>query len=357
MQIVDYYARPATALFGGVNSSRFELVSALQSHSKFDVMVIDAIGGYQSVRIPGIRYQALDHLFERHALMIPIGITKYLKKSNFVILHEGWNLGNLFVALICRTIKVPYFVIPHGVYDPKIVSGLRFKKIRSIFESSLLRGASFVNVFFESEQTHIHTIARSANTVVAPNGASNLWTRYKWVGGGDYVYFAGRLDVNHKGLDILLRAWSEIETPITLILQGQDFFEGVAKLENLILELNLSDKVLLLPHASHEEIMLKVEKCVFFAHISRWEAFGRSVVDAVSIGTPCLISTAMNIASTPGAAGVMEIVPLEHSKVVEGIRKLLTQDRSEINSTTKIDWVKSTFNWEKTVETLKSKMQ
>jgi hypothetical protein len=65
----------------------------------------------------------------------------------------------------------------------------------------------------------------------------------------------------------------------------------------------------------------------------------------------------MNIAGEPGAKNVMEIVPLEHLKVVEGIKKLLGEDKSELKKIEKIEWIKDNFNWERTISILQARMR
>ena len=358
MHVTDYYARPKTAKFGGVNTSRAELVKNFRKYTSFEITVIDAKNGYESEEIVGVNRIELKHFFNHHALMIPRRISRILKESDFLIMHEGWNVGNVYVAILCKFYEIPYFLIPHGVYDPGIVSGLRFKSLRKKVESFVINGAKFVNIFFPIEQEHLSAITKKARTIIAPTGSSRLWENYKWSGDGNYVYFAGRLDVKHKGLDILLKAWTEIPSPYILILQGQDFFGGIDQINTMITELELSGRVLVLPHASHDEIMRKIESCIFFAHISRWEAYGRSVVDALSIGTPTLISESMNLATTYEAKSVFEVVELQHQAVLDGINNLLNRHKSAQDvSFQRINWIRENFDWEKTIAKLSFAMK
>lgn len=355
MRITDYYARPRTAKYGGVNTSRIELLKALERFSDAEITIINAKNGFQTEETPGIRRTELPHLFSNHVVMIPVGIVSFVRNADYVFLHEGWNLGNAYVALCCRLFRTPYIIIPHGVYDPNIVSNLRYRLGREIIESFVLRNAHFVNIFFKCEEKHINNIAVKAKTVIAPTGISKRIYNYKWKGSGDYLYYAGRLDVNHKGLDILVKAFAKIDTGHKLVLQGQNFFGGVDVLKALISDLNLTEKVKILPHASHHEIMKMTEQCVAFVHISRWESYGRSVVDALSIGAPTLISRSMNISTTQDAEKVFEIVELQEQYVIDGINRLLEKCRKNYSDANlRSAWIKDSFNWEKTVEILLS---
>lgn len=353
MRILDYYARPRNAKYGGVNTSRIELLKAFKIYTEAEITLIDAKNGFQSEKLLGIKRTELKHLFRNHVLMIPIGILKFIRNSDYVFLHEGWNFGNVYVTLCCRLFHVPYVVIPHGVYDPNIVSNLKYSFVRKLIEARVLNNAHFVNVFFQSEEKHIRNIAVNAKIVIAPTGVSKTTNDFKWKGDGNYLYFAGRLDVRHKGLDMLVKAFAKVNTSHKLILQGQDFFGGIDQLEKLISDLKLWGKVEIHSHASHSEVMKMLEHCVAFVHISRWESYGRSVVDAISIGTPTLISSTMNIATSIDARKVFEIVELHEPSIINGINTLIgNQKKNQGDIAIRSAWAKDLFNWEKSITLL-----
>jgi glycosyltransferase involved in cell wall biosynthesis len=349
MLIVDYYARPASAKHGGVNTSRNELITALITHTDSQVVMIEHLNGYHATPIPNVRILGIKHLFSHHALMLPIGITRHLRSADLLILHEGWNLGNLYCAVLARKLKKKYVVIPHGVYDPMVVQNMKIKKLRKYFEKWVISHSIFVNVFFKDEAHHISLISQSAQIVVAPTGLSPYLHRYAWTGGGDYAYFAGRLDVNHKGLDILLDSWAVADLKMKLILQGPDFFGGEKFLREKIEKLNLEEFVTILPSGPHSEVMELLEKCVFFVHISRWESYGRSVVDAMAIGTPILISNCMNIARVNGISDHALVTPLEVKPIVACLRRLQNTSIGEDSVIARRSWTEEKFAWKETV--------
>ncbi len=357
MLIVDYYARPASAKHGGVNSSRNEFITALMTHTDSQVVMIEHLKGYRTTPIPNVRILGIKHLFSHHTLMLPIGITQHLRGADLLILHEGWNLGNLYCAALAKRLKKKYVVIPHGVYDPMVAQNMKMKKLRKYCEKWVLSHSYFVNIFFKDEARHISLISQSARIVVAPTGMSPYLHQYAWTGGGDYAYFAGRLDVNHKGLDILLDSWAEADLKMNLILQGPDFFGGEKFLRDKIEKLNLEEFVTILPPGPHSEVMELLEKCMFFVHISRWESYGRSVVDALAIGTPTLISNCMNIARVNGISDHALVTPLEVKPIVACLRRLQNASVDEEPVISRRSWTAENFAWEETVRIFSSALE
>lgn len=103
-------------------------------------------------------------------------------------------------------------------------------------------------------------------------------------GSKDYVLFLGRLDVEHKGLDLLLNAWNKIcqQHRIPLVIAG----EGEAReyLEKRIKEENLDGLVQLVGKVQGEKKQELLKKCSVFAMSSRFETFGISAAEAMAAG-------------------------------------------------------------------------
>lgn len=101
------------------------------------------------------------------------------------------------------------------------------------------------------------------------------------------ILAVGRLS-HQKGFDILIRAFSNTlaKKGFQLTILGEG--EQRSKLENLVVELKLTDCVHLPGFHKNPEIWMKKAHC--FVLSSRWEGFGHVVVEAMTMGTP-VIST------------------------------------------------------------------
>ena len=104
----------------------------------------------------------------------------------------------------------------------------------------------------------------------------------------EYLLFVGRLDIRGKGLDLLLQAYkhSQVKLPMVIAGDGADR----ARLELLISELGLSDKVTLpgwLAGPAKWEVMRRAA-AVVVPSIS--EGFGLTALEASGLGRPVIAS-------------------------------------------------------------------
>lgn len=100
----------------------------------------------------------------------------------------------------------------------------------------------------------------------------------------EYILFLGRLDINQKGLDLLLNAYSiisnKIKYPLVIAGDGPD----KKKVNKLIDKLNLTNKVKLVGYADKKKKMDLLSKCAFVAFPSRNEGFSLVSLEAIASG-------------------------------------------------------------------------
>jgi glycosyltransferase involved in cell wall biosynthesis len=100
-----------------------------------------------------------------------------------------------------------------------------------------------------------------------------------------------------------------------------------------------------------------LEKCKFFVHISRWESYGRAVVDALAIGAPILISDCMNIARVNGISDHALVTPLEVDSIVACLRKIQNASIGEGSVISRRSWTEEKFEWKTTVRIFLSALE
>ncbi|GAA1273092.1 hypothetical protein GCM10009609_40220 [Pseudonocardia aurantiaca] len=230
--------------------------------------------------------------------MIPVGLSQHLTEGDTLIIHEGWTTSNLIAGWLANRCRIPYVVLAHGVYAPEIRHNLRWGKVRTRFERRLLERASAVHVFFEGEVQGVVDIAPNAHLLVAPTGVREIGN-VQWEGGGGYIAWMGRFDIHHKGLDILVRALAEIsptERP-TIEMRGPDHRGDKARLCAIVAGLGLAQWINVgdeLRGADRWEFYRQADAVV---HPARWESYGQSIVEAMVLGAPVLVSKAAQISS------------------------------------------------------------
>ena len=138
--------------------------------------------------------------------------------------------------------------------------------------------------------------------------------------------YLGRLDVRHKGLDVLLRAFAEVSrgAKARLLFIGPDFRGGKQALDQIARDLGCDGQV----HFTGPRIgpakweMLKVADA--FASPSRWEACSISQAEAIGFGLPTIVSNQVNMASEWAADGVALVSPLTAEALAGAIRQVMT---------------------------------
>ncbi len=223
---------------------------------------------------------------------VPVGLRDAMHGVDLVVLHSGWTLANAVAARSARAAGVPYLLEPRGAYDPHIVGRHRRRKAAwwSAVERRIVEGALGIHVFFEEERVHLAALGHRGPVVVAPNGI-DAPPAATWQGGagGSIVWF-GRLDLDHKGLDLIVRGVASLHrnTRPHVRLHGAGRARRRAELQALVRQLDVADQVEILGPVYGEDKERAVASCAAFVYPSRWEAFGFAPVEAVVRGAPLL---------------------------------------------------------------------
>jgi glycosyltransferase involved in cell wall biosynthesis len=259
-----------------------------------DVRLDEGIG----VSVDGIHEQVVPHRGHGRLTARPIGLGRWLRPGDVLVLHEGWVVSNQVAAAAARRAHVPYLVMPHGVYESAWRTYLKQPVwVRERVERYLLDRAFAVHVFFASEMPDIAHLAPGASFMTAPTGFSVPAER--WQGGGGYLSWVGRYDPVHKGLDVLMDAMALLspEHRPLLRLHGYDFRGGRAILERRIAELGLGDRVEVggvISGADKAEFLSRADG---YVHPSRWESYGIALLENLALGVPCLASSTIHLAA------------------------------------------------------------
>ncbi len=115
----------------------------------------------------------------------------------------------------------------------------------------------------------------------------------------------------HKDLGTLVRAYNRLNDSVKndfkLVIAGGKKADSTAynRLTELIKELNLNDKVVLLGRVPYRFIPYLYHRSVLFVLPSRMETFGHPLLEAMASGVPIIASNATAIPEILGGAGVL----------------------------------------------------
>lgn len=321
MRIVVYHPR-ARVGDGGITNSVRSLSAAFARAGADPVIAYDGTG--RPHRDRGVEWWPVRHVGSG-AVRVPSGIGSLIGGADVLVLNSAWNGGNLRAGQLARRVGVPYVLAPRGAYDPLIVERRRLTKRLwwLLFERRLVAAAAAIHVFFEEQRGHLDGLGYHGMVLVAPNGVT-VPPGWAWDGGsGEYVAFLGRLDPEHKGLDLLLRAVALLpsEARPRLRLHGPDWRGGKALVRGLIADLDLARDVELGPALYGNDKWSLLAQAAGFVYPSRWEGFGNSLAEAAALGVPTL-ATPYPLARDLEERGACIVADATPEALADGLRRL-----------------------------------
>lgn len=325
MRIVRYYPR-ALVGDGGMTNSVKKWSAAMARAGNHVVIAYDQ--GVEPPTDSPIEWIPIPHS-GRTRTKVPVGLDGVLQGADLLVLHSGWAFRNVRAGSAARKAGVHYILEPRGAYDPHIVGRKRLLKRAwwTAFERPLVHGAHAIHLFFDEERPHLEALDYRGPFVVASNGVDtpegDLWDG----GSGGYVLWLGRFDPEHKGLDILLdavRALPPGRRP-DLRLHGPDWRGCKAEVGRVIDELGLGDHVALGPAVYGAEKRRMLVRAAGFVYPSRWDACPNSVLEAVSLGIPTLV-TPYPLGQYFAARGAVFLADGEPEALADGLRRLLSPE-------------------------------
>ena len=160
-----------------------------------------------------------------------------------------------------------------------------------------------------------------------------------------FILYVGAIEPG-KNLDKLFLAFYELAKEngnIRLVLtSGVGWEQG--ELNKLIIELEIKEKILLLPYISENELPLLYRCASMLTYLSSYEGFGMPVLEAMAAGTP-IISSRSEAINEFAAEAILAIDPNNINDIVSGMKRILNDEkyRTSIVKTGKIK--AQNFKW------------
>jgi glycosyltransferase involved in cell wall biosynthesis len=230
-------------------------------------------------------------------------LPKPFNQPDLVIFHSTYILKHLLIGRWLRRRGIPYIITPRGGMTPiaQKVSQRKKTVANSLGFGSFFRGALGFHCLNELEArgsakwgkpTFIATnaVKEPADILPATPGTRDTLR----------FIFIGRMDVYHKGLDVLMGGVALIREElirnrVTVELYGPDFKNGFAHLQDMILELKLSDIVEVHGALNGTQKFSVLSEGDLFLHTSRLEGWPLSILEAMIQGLPCLVTHGTNL--------------------------------------------------------------
>lgn len=274
-------------------------------------------------------------------------------KPDIAIIHGFFYLEFSNVSNELAKNKIPYFIEPHGSFVVEALKKGRIKKYianRTIFRRLINNAYGYI---YLSEEERDNSYYKTEHDLIIPNGISASDDCYEGIH-SDSLYFIGRYDICHKGLDILLDSL-EILDRKRLDIQIDFYGDGKEK-DVKYIERRIS--------------MFKYVKCfnkgpiygteknkIILSHgimllTSRFEGFPMTVLEAWQMGNPCIVTPQTNITAIVRKEKLGWVTELNSDSIADTIIQALDEYRANRNEYTAKckEYVNSNYMWSNVAE-------
>ena len=259
---------------------------------------------------------------------------------DIVIFHSVYSLEFLLFASVLKIKNIPYAIELHGALSKQNLQKHRFKKkiANLFFYNRFIKNACTIIYLNAGEYTNSVVKKINAKSVIIPNGCyiplldCNFLER-ECSEKIEYVYL-GRIELHHKALDILLNA--------LCILQQKGYdknihfsFYGIGEGEDFV--------------------WFKKEKAFCNADVfvltSRSEGMPVAVLEALSYGLPCILTSQTNMADVVSSANAGWIATLSAESIAETIVRSVAEYRNNFRLYRQRSFsLASEYDWKKIAE-------
>jgi glycosyltransferase involved in cell wall biosynthesis len=252
-----------------------------------------------------------------------------VQSTDLVILNGIFHSSVYAMARSLRRLGVPYIAAPHDAYHPVMFQKNAVLKWLYWFlcEKSMLQQALAIQNLDDAQSYLLRQKGVKTACMALPNGFDSadmlvVNDRHPFQLAAPRAIFFGRIDAHHKGLDLLIRGFSQ--SPLaaigTLVLQGPDAGD-LQSLMALAAKMPPPASIKFLPPNYDTSPIQFLQQYDIFCLTSRFEGFGLSALEAMLAGRVLLVSAEAGIARHVLASGCGVTVP----PTVEGVHRGLTQ--------------------------------
>lgn len=239
-------------------------------------------------------------------------LNKNIRNYDFIIIDGIWQFHNYAVYKISKKFNIPYFVFPHGMLDPWFNETYFLKKIKKIIywhliQHRVLENAKKVLFTTKLEMNLAKKSFKPYNIKQKVLGygiegnpflkskENFFFKKYKKLKRKKILLYLGRIN-EKKGLDLLINAFSSLrETDMHLVIAGNNNNKYAKQMKSLIDKLKIKQFITWTGPIYNKLKWDTYKAANLFCLPSHQENFGISIAEALSSGTPVLITNKINI--------------------------------------------------------------
>ena len=218
-------------------------------------------------------------------------------KPDLVVFHELYIFKYISIAKKLKKYNIPYIIIAHGEMTKNAQKKKWIKKVAAniLFFNGFINNSIGIQCLSRFE--YAETITKK-HKFISTNGIDipNIVKSYdNELGRKLNLLYIGRLDIYHKGIDLLVNAAKINEDYLLkhnckISIYGPDLYGRFKNVQKLISGNQLDDLVILnheIKGKEKEEILINSS---LFIQTSRLEGMPMGILEALSYGIPCIVT-------------------------------------------------------------------
>lgn len=284
-----------------------------------------------------------------------------------IVVFEGFNfIDFVFFSKELNKKKVPYVIIPRGSLTYEALhnhSHIKKKIAHFLFLNSFVKKARAIQYLTSGEEESSKRTFKTQSFVI-PNGFDTpSIQKVDFSNNAIKAIFIGRLDMYHKGIDLLLDAITQIKNKLEdvgfhLSIHGPRRYDYY-KIGEEINRLGINSVVTLKDEISGKEKEKELMQSDLFVMTSRLEGHPMGLIEALSYGIPCFVSRGTNMldeVSNSNAGWTCEVTTDEIRdsllKIIEEKDLLSQKGENALSLSKKYQWEKLAEQFHKAVESI-----
>jgi glycosyltransferase involved in cell wall biosynthesis len=222
----------------------------------------------------------------------------------------------------------------------------KYKLPFHLIEDQGLKSYKYFIVLSDAFKKKIQKVNQTAKIFLIPNGVEiPTGTQAK---DGEFILYIGRLEVDQKGIDLLIDSYATIAKQIytKLVIAGSGSLQDTQRIKHMIHKYKLEEKISLVGRVDGKEKDKLLQNASVVVIPSRFETFGIVALEAMAYGKP-LVSFAIEGFQWIPKECILKVKPFDTKRLGHAINKVL-QDKKlrEKMSLASRQEIKQ-FSWEK----------
>jgi glycosyltransferase involved in cell wall biosynthesis len=289
-----------------------------------------------------------------------------INKYDLIHVHALFSYTSTVAMAIARLKGVPYITTPHGLLCKWSLQQSAQKKqgYLKLIERANLDRARAIHVTCEQERDDVLALNFKSPTFVLPlalteipaqipNAANLLRQSLNLPADEPIILFLSRLHYK-KGLDYLIPALGNLRNQrFTLVIAGNGTPAYEAEVRELLVTSGIEDRTQMLGFVEGDRKDLLIQGSDLFALTSHSENFGISVLEALVVGTPVLVTPGVGLATVVRDNDIGYVANLDIEAITQALdRHLNDPDRAKAIGICARQFTIENYNWDKVAQDL-----